>query len=290
MHIAAILVSALMLASGPQAPAPPTQAAAPPAQTPVRTIDVTAGGSLNPPGLQNQVDVQWLWPTTRSTNPLVSGAHVAAGLSWCLSPSYTRVGPWVEVSPLSILDIRAGVEPTFYFGTFGSLLSFAGYGEDFSWNSIRARADQAKSGAALRAYIKPTFKLKAGPVMGSFSTEVERWSSNASGPLFYEPYWDTLMRASGQTLVYTSAAVLVQAVTSSHHTLSVGGLHAFMHVYGTPDNNVQRVGPMVVYEAGGRVLGLPRPRVVASLSRYLSDPHKRGGYYALLGVTLRLSR
>jgi hypothetical protein len=276
----ALLLSGLLLASDPQAPPPSTQA-------PVRTVDVTAGGSLNPPGLQTQVDVQWLWPTTRSTNPLVSSAHVAAGVSGYLSPSYTRVGPWVEVSPLSILDVRVGVEPTYYFGTFGSVVSFTGYGEDFSWESIRARADQATTGVALRAYVKPTFKMKAGPVMGAFSTQFERWRSNASGPLFYEPYWDTLVRASGQTLVYTSAAVLVQTMGTSRHSLSVGGLHAFMHVYGAPNNNVQRVGPMVVYEANGRVLGLPRPRVVASLSRYLSDPNKKGGHYALLGVTLR---
>src|SRR5688572_16924157 len=89
------------------------------ADGPQRRLANTLGTSVNPIGLQDEIVLGWTWGLSRSRNPFLSDAHVAVGVSNNFSPAYDRLELWAEVSPLSVLDLRAGLEPVFYFGTFG---------------------------------------------------------------------------------------------------------------------------------------------------------------------------
>jgi hypothetical protein len=150
-----------------------------------REITDTVSTAVNPPGLQNALRVDWSRPLTASHRPLLADAHVAFGLDDLIAPSYRPVGAWAEYSPLSLFAVRAGVEPAAYFGTYGSL-------------------------AVFERYARPTFEVRAGPVAAFVEGQLERWQSNAGGPLVYEPGRDTLIRTSGDALAAESIAGLLE--------------------------------------------------------------------------------
>src|SRR5258708_7206807 len=177
------------------------------APTPRRELREQIGASVNNLGLQNSLDLSWRWPPSSSPNPLLSDAHLTLGLSHALSPSYTRLGAWAEFSPLSVLDLRVGIEPGVYFGTFNSLMSFNSYSDPFS-NDARDKRGGGAFGTAGRLYASPTLKLKTGPVRAPASADFEWWKSDAPGPLFYEPARDTLLKTRGDRLLNTSSALL----------------------------------------------------------------------------------
>lgn len=83
-----------------------------------RRFENTFAFVLNPLGIQDAFEVSWTKPINRSDAPLYKDAHIAAGVASKLTPAFERVGAWFEYSPLSILDLRVGVEPVYYFGTY----------------------------------------------------------------------------------------------------------------------------------------------------------------------------
>ena len=91
-----------------------------------------------------------------------------------------------QYSPLSILDIRAGVEPAVYFGTFNSLLSFGAYTDPYDRETRNARED-ATSGTGSRAYVAPALKMKFGKLVASAGAGFERWATNAKGRSLTSP-------------------------------------------------------------------------------------------------------
>ena len=252
---------------------------------PKREMRGQLGASMNNLGVQNTIDVTWTWPLSASTNPLLSGAHLTTGITNALTPAQARLGGWVEVSPLSILDVRAGVEPTAYFGTFNSLQSFESYSDSFDTDSRKVRGG-GKAGTAARFYVSPTLKMKAGPIVAAAGADVEWWRSNAEGTLFYEPTRDTLLKSDGERLVSTSALVMYQHSMRAG-TLSFGALHTTTEVSDARINRIQKLGAIVVRQFDAHRFHLPSPRITAVVSRYLADPSKEGEWGAALAVGFR---
>jgi hypothetical protein len=94
-----------------------------------RELRGSLGLQANPLGLRAEVEANWKWSLSRSTHPLVKGAHVSVGISDQISPASNQTQVWLQVSPLAILDIRAGATGVAYFGTFGNTaLSSSGNG------------------------------------------------------------------------------------------------------------------------------------------------------------------
>ena len=162
-------------------------AAAAGAEEPRRELRVSLGGSANPIGIQNTLDLSWRWRLNASEQPLLKDAHFSLGVTSNLSPAYERVGGWLELSPLSILDLRLGVEPVVYFGTFGALVGYPAYSADFSKKVRDATKDRGVAGTGGRVYAAPTLKLKAGSLIAVTGAEFEWWEVDAPGAFFYEP-------------------------------------------------------------------------------------------------------
>jgi hypothetical protein len=141
-----------------------------------REVRGQIGASVNNAGLQNTFDVSWTWPVSRSTHPLLSGAYLATGLTNTITPSQAKLGAWIEYSPLSILDVRAGFDPS--------------------------------RGTSTRTYLSPTLKFKAGPIVGSAGAEFEWWRSSEEEPFFYEPTRDTLLESDGDRLLTTTSVLM----------------------------------------------------------------------------------
>src|SRR5262245_28509335 len=248
-----------------------------------RELRGSLGFSSNPLGLQNNLDLSWSRPLSGSQSALRRDAHLSFGLSSRLTPAYARAGGWVELAPLSILEVRAGVEPVGHFGTFHSMLAFSGYDDPFSDEARRNRAG-AQAGVAARAYLAPTVKARAGRLLIRSRAEVERWVAATPGPFFYEPSRDTLLKSSGDTLAATETVLLWSFRDDGHRRLLLGPVHELMVVPNAPQNRRQDVGVMALCGLGGHRFGLPAPVFFAKLVRYLEDPNRRGGIGAQVAV------
>jgi hypothetical protein len=246
------------------------------------------GASYNNAGLQNTLELSWLRPASSSTHPMLAGAHFGAGIVHALTPTQMRLGGWVQYSPLSILDIRAGVDPSVYFGTFNSLQGFDSYDDSFDTDARKARAG-AKAGLSMRTYVAPTLKLKAGPIVASATAELEWWRSNAAGDFFYEPTRDTLLRSAGDRMISTTGIVMYQQAMGEG-TLAIGALHTTARVSDAPLNDIQKLGAIAIREYAGARFGLPRPKVTLVVARYLDDRSKEGQWTAAVAVGFRSRR
>src|SRR5512143_2351604 len=72
---------------------------------PRRRFQQGLGASVNNLGLQYTLDYSLGWPLSTSKKPLLRDAHVALGVSPAATPSHARLGAWVEISPLSVVDV-----------------------------------------------------------------------------------------------------------------------------------------------------------------------------------------
>jgi hypothetical protein len=255
---------------------------------PGRSITGQAGASINNPGVQATLEVSWLRPLSTSTHPLLSGAHIAAGAVQALTPAQTRLGGWVQYAPLSIFDLRAGIDPSVYFGTFNSLQGFDRYDEAFDSDARKGRAG-AEAGFSVRTYVAPTLKMRAGPFVASAGAELEWWRASADQEFFYEPTRDTLLKSGGDRIIRTTA-VLMYRRALDRGSVAVGPIHTTSSVPDAPQNDVVKIGALAVREYDGRRFGLPRPKLTVMVGRYLEDPSKDGQWTAAASIGFNAGR
>ncbi len=253
---------------------------------PRRTVEQSLGASYNRLGIRHTLGVRWAWPLTRSTHPLLADAHLSAGLSHALTPAYTRFAVWAEVAPVSVLVLRAGVEPGIYFGAFGSLMSFDGYESDFSDDVRRERAAEARAGTGGRAYLSSTARAALGSVALTGTATLEWWQSSATGPFFYEPSRETLLRAQGDRLLTISTALVRRLQREKGGQIVYGVSYEQTEVLDAPGNRSQRLGIVVSRRFDRKLLGLPSPSFGARVAYCLEDPLRKGQVTAAIGISV----
>ena len=259
------------------------------ADPPQRAISNTLGVAVNPIGLQDQIALSWRWGLSQSKNPFLSDAHFALGVTNTATPASERVEVWAELSPLSVLDVKIGLEPVFYFGTFGHLVGFPSYDSDFSREAREAIKDQAVSRTGVRYHVSPTFKIKLGRVIARSSAEFEWWRVDGPGAYFYEPVRDTLLDSDRDALTALSSQLFYEVRGGTGRARLLAGLfHDRVTVHAAPQNRRQRFGPIAVWALGHRRLGLREPTVIAAVFSYLQDPSKDGDLGGFVAVSFAL--
>jgi hypothetical protein len=260
---------------------------------PRREVRQSLGTAVNPLGLQSGVDVSWRWPLSRSSRPLLSEAHVTIGLADRLSPAYDRLGAFVEVAPLSVLDVRVGLEPVYYFGTFNSMIGFPGYDarfDDRARQGLRAEG-RARAGLAGRAYVAPTVKVKIGRVIARAHADLEWWRARPPGaPFFYEPTRDTLLDARGDAMMTAETLVVYELSRRAGRKLLAGPVHTLTRVYAAPRNQKQELGVVLLAGLGRKWLGAAEPTLFAKVFYYLEDPYRRHQVGAQLALGFGVGR
>ncbi len=262
------------------------------AEPPGRALIETFGGSVNNLGIQQSLEARWTWGLSHSAHPILSDAALSLGVSSHLSPAYLRAGGWASWAPLSIVELRVGVEPVYYFGIVGSLIGFPSQQAVFDEDARRAMRPDAVSRMGLRLYAAPTLRARVGRVLASGTVEVERWDVSAPAPhaFFYEPFRDTLLSSDGGSLWRTSTVVLRESGSASGRKLLAGLHHEFMRVRGAPHNDMHRLGPLAVWTLGDHRFGVHDPTVLVNVYYYLEDPYKRHEPGASIGVRFGLGR
>ena len=241
-----------------------------------RRFENTFAFVLNPLGIQDGVEVSWTKRLNDRTEPMHKDAHVAAGLSNKLTPAFDRLGGWFEYTPLSVLDLRVGVEPVYYFGTYKAFLPFARPSSRFDDDVIKERQGEAASGFANRFYAAPVLKAKAGSIVARVRAEVSWWKAGSKGePFFYEPAWDTLIKASGSTVTTVEAIVLREMKIGPDTTLLLGPVYDLTHVDNAPGNEKQDIGVLGVWSKSGAIHALKNPAIALKVFYFLKDPWRR---------------
>lgn len=247
-----------------------------PKKKPKREIRNTTGASFNLIGLQNALDLSWKWSTTESTNPVVSDAHVAAGITEAFTPSFNRVNLWFEYSPLSILDLRVGVEPIAFFGTYSSVIDFDGYDAPYDPLTTVVRADENEPGFGGRLYFEPTFKIKVKDVIFAAYSDLEYWRLfNQDAPaFFYEPARDTIIQTDGDFVMTTSAVLLQEFNYDQGRKIIAGFTYDRLDVFAAPQNQRQHTGVLAVAQLAEEVPFAPsikRPTLIGRVFYYIKD-------------------
>ncbi len=253
------------------------QAQEPPSGDPwKRRFENTFAFVLNPLGIQDAFEVSWTKRLNNSEELLHKDAHIGVGASSKLTPAFERVGAWFEYSPLSVIDLRLGVEPVYYFGTYKVFLPFDRAGARFDDEVIEARVKEAASGFAGRVYFSPTLKAKAGSLVFRVRAEISLWKAQSKGePFFYEPGWDTLIKASGSTVLTVEALALREFQLRGGKTLLLGPVYDLTSVSEARVNRKQDVGLLAVWSKSGSFHALKDPTVAAKIIYFLQDPWRR---------------
>jgi len=260
------------------------------AQAATREMRGGLGLQVNPLGLRAEVEVNWKQTLFHSTRPLLKDAHVAFGIGNELSPAYTRLQGWVEVSPLSILDLRAGAEGVGYFGSFGNLVGLPSYDSDFSDDARKALQDQAVARVGRRLYLSPVLKLRLGRLAMRAAAVFESWQvKDAPQVVFYEPFRGTLLNAGGDSLVSGSNLLLIDVTRERTQRVLVGVFHDYLNVWDAPQNRKQRLGPIALIALGERRFGGRDPVLNVGVLDYLEAPNRRG-VGGFLAVTMSFRR
>lgn len=242
------------------------------------------GVQTNPIGLRVEAELHWRWALSQSSHALLKDAHVAFGVTDQLSPAHERLQAWVELSPLSILDLRTGVEGVAYFGTFGSVVGFPAYDSDFSDDARELVEDQAVARVGRRFFVSPVVKLKAGRFSFRAAADFESWKvHDAPETVFYEPFRGTLLAARGDSLVNGSNILLCDVSGSRTESVRVGVFHDYLNVWDAPQNRRQRLGPILQVRLGRHRLGGRDPVLSLAVLEYLEAPNRSGvgGFVAL---------
>jgi hypothetical protein len=237
----------------------------------------TLGASVNLPGFQNTFEISWRWD------------KAALGVGHVLSPSFTRINVWAEWVPTPPIAVRAGVEPAAYFGRSGALMSYDLYDADFSKEARDLREDE-QAGFGGRAYVSPSLRLKAGHFVATSTAEFEWWRSDTPGPLYYEPSRDTLLKTDGDRLWTLTTIVLFEIEGAEGRKLALGANHRRLRVFDAPENDVQRLGGVLIWTIGERRFGVRQPTVLANAGVYLEDRFKEDGVFVTVGVRFLLGR
>ena len=247
------------------------------------------GLQANPLSLQFRGSLGWKWHLFDSAKPFLRDAGVSAGVSEALTPAYSRTEAWVQVSPLSVLDLRAGAEFVGYFGTFGNLVGVPSYDSEFSDDAREPLESGAQSAVGGIFTVSPTLKFAAGRLAFRSSAAFEWWRVDGPPAYYYEPFRGTLLDPDGDSLVAVTTIALVDISRDRSRRRQIGLYHDLLHVWDAPQNRRQRLGPVVSWWLGERRFGLAEPTLLAGVLPYIEAPN-RSGVSAILAVSFQLSR
>jgi hypothetical protein len=212
----------------------------------------------NPVGLEDDLRIGAQLLLYRDDRPALSDNFLFAGLTAKLNPAFAKVGPSVEVQPLSVLNVRVGAELVAWFSSLGHLQSFGSPLDDWSDTALGRGKDAKANYATLGAHvtIEPVLQFRLGPVAMRNRLSIEYWlvGVRAGDTSFYEPALDTLVPARGWSLSDDLDAVYVTdfgLIAGARYT-------AVLPLYRSSDyrsdedsrknpNGLQRVGPILAY-------------------------------------------
>lgn len=261
-------------------PPPPARPQAPPPPPVLRVFyrDVLAV-RVNPLGLINDVRLSVRRRLLEPRSAITNETFVGVGTSLVISPTFVRYGPFVEVQPLSVLTLAAGVEAQGYFRTFDQIQTFPTAQVAYDDDTLAANGDEDRHYATTSrvAFLEARLQAKVGPVVGRSAMRAQHTlvTARPGDVAYYDQILDILIPTDGW-LVTNDADVLLLAgdhwIFGARHTFS----HSFLPEPATA-TETHRLGPLVAY----RFIDTPysmfnQPTVNLLAQWWLVHPYRTG--------------
>jgi hypothetical protein len=236
---------------------------------------------FNPVGLEDQMRFGYQRRLLDRKSLLFRDNFLFLGIAPRLNPAFIKIGPSIELQPLSIFNLRVGVEYLRFFSTFGFLQSFGSALDEYDDRRIAICSSKDPAVLAKCSYkdpqgtqvmgaaeprnfaasgvhlmIEPTLQGRVGPLALRNKLAIEYWSmqTQPGDRVFYDVTLDTLVPRNGWVIAND---LDVMYVTSFR--LSVGLRYTIVKALyrdvdfrpgedrSLEDNMLQRIGPMFSY-------------------------------------------
>ncbi|MCS6913985.1 MAG: hypothetical protein NZ890_12185 [Myxococcota bacterium] len=204
-------------------------------------VNHTLVGSINPLGLENQLRFSVCTPLVRRPGLLFMLTYVEAGLANYISPTHIHLGPFLSISPLSILTLRAEVTGMFIWPLAlpgAGYIPLDGY-EPFTDQTLepplegpdagrRAYGVRSLLGATLQAGL-PVGRGVTLAVVDAFGAEWWRVLpvdpfEGRDRPFYYLARRDVTARADGDWILANMALLLAMVEFKGNYVLRLGAL------------------------------------------------------------------
>jgi hypothetical protein len=269
----------------------------PPAPRYRALLSSTFGLSYNAEGFEEQVRLGVQMLLFRSDSPVFRDNFVFLGVSPRINPIGARLGPTIEIQPLTVLNVRMTLDFCDYFGSFSSLQSFQSPLADFS-SSARARGEElgrSYGSAGIRLSISPGLQGKIGPIVVRDRLTYEYFSMNLrpGDTTYYEPALDTLAPGKGTVISNDLDVFFLHDLPSggffSHGRIAAGARYTlFEPMFDQRDfrpgddrtrehNEVHRIGPLVAFSLfDDGATKFHEPTIVALVQWYAAHRNRTG--------------
>lgn len=242
---------------------------------------------FNPLGLENQTRLGYQSVLYRNDAALFRDNFLFLGASAKLNPASVKIGPSVEVQPLSIFGLRLAAEYVGFFSTQGFLQSRPSANADYSQASLDAGESAGLQYAAsgLRFALEPLVQMKVGPIAVRNRFALEYWSMSLrdGDRVWYDATLDTLVPGKG--LIYTNDLDILflgrpPLVLGARYSL-VEPLYTASHLTVDEDlledNGHHRVGLLAAYVFWDEgYTGFNKPSVLLNVAWYLTHRYRAG--------------
>jgi hypothetical protein len=282
MTRAALLLLALSLPALSLAQAPVAAAEIPSHRLVTNSLLVTR---LNPVGLELQTRGGYQRRLYAREGALFRDNFLFVGAYPRISPASIKVGPVVELQPLSMFNLRLSAEYVGFFGTQGYLQSRASPVQDYSDSTLKTgkAAGDFYSASGSRLAIEPFVQMKLGPFALRNRFALEYWNLGLRGEdrVFYEATLDTLVPGKGLTYANDLDLLflgLQPLVLGARHSLVRPVYTSRQLAEGESINNGHhRIGLLaayVFYDEGYTAFN--KPAVILNVAWYLRHRYRTG--------------
>lgn len=243
----------------------------------------------NPLGLEDQIRFGVQKRLYHHQGAALRDNFLFVGVSPRVTPAFVKIGPSLEVQPLSVFNLRVAAEVIAWFSTFDFLQSYP------SPLAPHSAADIARGGEAGRNYatrgvhlmIEPLVQLRFGDLIVRDKLALEYWSMRLrpGDTVYFDPTLDTLVAHDGWVIA-NDLDVLYRAFGDR---LTAGVRYAMVQpLYRAADyapgedaaanpNGHHRVGPLVAwtfYDRGPTALN--KPTLILIAGWYLRHRYRAG--------------
>jgi hypothetical protein len=244
----------------------------------------------NPVGIEDQIRAGFQLRLFKRDDVLFRDTFVHIGVYPKINPAYLKLGPSIEIQPLSMFNLRAAVELVDFFSSFGFLQSFqtptAEYGDSALGQGQADGRNYATSG--VHAMIEPLVQVKfrSFALRDKFAAEYWRMNVRKDDHVWYDATLDTLVPANGWVLTND-----LDLLYLTRFGLTVGVRWSLVKpIYpsgaipaGASDNSHQRIGAILAYtffDDGFTAFNKPSLLVISSWyfdHRYRTGADPAGG-------------
>lgn len=213
---------------------------------------------VNPLGLLYDGRFMYRLRLYESDSKVLRDNYIGIGAAPTASPAFLRIGPYVEFSPLTLLNFWAMVQFVQYFGSFDLAQGFTGAQSNFSDSAIKANRDTRLATNGWELTIGASFQAKVAFML--IRSQARLINGNLAlrpgDRIYYDQFYDVGAPNRGWTFT-NDADLLYQGfenkfIAGARYTMTIPLYDPTRHfdpdaADQSADNGLHRLGPFVGY-------------------------------------------